>query len=42
MRTASLERNTAETQITLSLNLDGSGEGSIESHADAFRPAWGL
>lgn len=31
MRTASLERNTAETQITLSLNLDGSGEGSIDS-----------
>ena len=31
MRTASLERNTAETQITLSLNLDGSGESSIDS-----------
>ena len=29
MRTAKIERNTAETQISLSLNLDGSGRGEI-------------
>lgn len=31
MRTASLTRNTAETKITLSLNLDGSGTSEIQS-----------
>ena len=31
MRTAELERNTAETQIALSLNLDGRGESSVET-----------
>ena len=31
MRTASLERSTAETQIRLSLNLDGRGESSVDS-----------
>ncbi len=31
MRTSKLERNTAETQITLDLNLEGSGEGCIDS-----------
>ena len=29
MRTANLQRNTAETSIKLSIDLDGSGEGSI-------------
>ena len=29
MRTAQLERNTAETQIKLSLNLDGSGSSTV-------------
>jgi imidazoleglycerol-phosphate dehydratase len=29
MRTASVTRNTAETQITVSLNLDGSGKGKL-------------
>ena len=29
MRTAKIERNTAETQISLSLNLDGSGRSEI-------------
>jgi len=28
-RTASVERNTNETQITVKLNLDGSGEASL-------------
>ena len=31
MRTAKLERKTAETQIALSLNLDGSGESRIDT-----------
>jgi imidazoleglycerol-phosphate dehydratase len=30
-RTASVERNTRETQISLSLNLDGSGKYSVET-----------
>lgn len=29
MRTAEMQRNTAETQITMKLNLDGSGKSSI-------------
>lgn len=31
MRTAATERKTAETKITMSLNLDGSGKGKISS-----------
>ena len=31
MRTAEIERNTKETQITMSLNLDGSGQYEIET-----------
>ena len=31
MRTAALERNTAETSISLSLNLDGTGAGKIDT-----------
>ena len=31
MRTASIQRNTAETQIKLTLNLDGSGESQIRT-----------
>ena len=31
MRSASIERNTAETQIKLTLNLDGSGKSDIDS-----------
>ncbi len=31
MRTATLTRNTAETKIKLSLNLDGKGEGKIDT-----------
>ena len=31
MRSATLERNTAETSITLSLNLDGTGAGKIDT-----------
>ena len=31
MRTAALERNTAETSISLSLNLDGIGAGKIDT-----------
>ena len=31
MRTAEIERNTLETQITVSVNLDGSGERSLET-----------
>lgn len=30
-RTASIERKTSETQVTLTLNLDGSGESAIET-----------
>tara|TARA_R110002096_G_scaffold54517_15_gene140624 strand:+ start:9384 stop:9983 length:600 start_codon:yes stop_codon:yes gene_type:complete len=35
-RTASIERNTAETQIQLSLNLDGTGECEIETGIGFF------
>lgn len=31
MRSATIERNTAETQVTLSLNLDGSGTADVDS-----------
>ena len=31
MRTASIQRNTAETDITLTINLDGRGESNIQS-----------
>ena len=31
MRTAALERNTAETSVSLSLNLDGTGAGTIDT-----------
>ncbi|MEW8550008.1 MAG: imidazoleglycerol-phosphate dehydratase, partial [Candidatus Thiodiazotropha endolucinida] len=30
-RTAQIERNTLETQITVSLNLDGTGEASFDT-----------
>ena len=36
MRTASIERNTKETRIALSLNLDGSGEGTIDTGIGFF------
>ena len=31
MRTATIERNTKETQISLTLDLDGEGRSKIES-----------
>ena len=36
MRTAAIERNTKETQIKLELNLDGSGEGVIDTGIGFF------
>ena len=36
MRTASLERNTKETQISLSLNLDGTGIAEINTGIEFF------
>ena len=36
MRTAALERNTKETRIKLELNLDGSGEGTIDTGIGFF------
>lgn len=36
MRTAKIERNTKETRISLSLNLDGSGEGTIDTGIGFF------
>ncbi len=36
MRTAEITRNTRETKITLSLDLDGSGEGTIDTGIGFF------
>ena len=36
MRTANIERNTKETQIKLTLNLDGTGEGTISTGIGFF------
>lgn len=36
MRSSKIERNTRETQISLTLNLDGSGEGTIETGVGFF------
>ena len=36
MRTATIERNTKETQISLTLNLDGTGECSVENPIGFF------
>lgn len=36
MRNATIERNTKETQVLLALNLDGSGEGAIETGIGFF------
>lgn len=36
MRTATIERNTKETQIKLSLNLDGSGAGTVDTGIGFF------
>lgn len=36
MRTARIERNTKETQIVLELDLDGSGEGTIDTGIGFF------
>ena len=36
MRTAAIERNTRETKIALSLELDGSGEGSVDTGVGFF------
>ena len=36
MRTAEIERNTRETQIKLSLNLDGTGKGEIDTGIGFF------
>jgi len=36
MRTSAIERNTRETKIKLSLNLDGSGEGVVDTGVGFF------
>ena len=36
MRTASIERNTKETQVKLTLNLDGSGAGTVDTGIGFF------
>ena len=36
MRTAALERNTRETRVSLKLNLDGSGQGTIDTGIGFF------
>ena len=36
MRNATIERNTKETQVMLALNLDGSGEGAVETGIGFF------
>ena len=36
-RMANIERNTLETKIKVDLNIDGTGEGSIETGIPFFR-----
>ena len=36
MRTAKIKRDTKETQIELELNLDGSGEGTVDTGVGFF------
>ena len=36
MRTSKIERKTKETQISLSLNVDGNGQASIETGIGFF------
>ena len=36
MRNATIERNTKETQVSLTLDLDGSGEGAVETGIGFF------
>lgn len=40
MRTSKITRNTTETQIELSLNIDGSGQFDIQLPAEAGLPFW--
>ena len=51
MRTSTIERNTAETKIKLTLNIDGEGKSNINTGvgffdhmltALAFYAGWGL
>jgi imidazoleglycerol-phosphate dehydratase len=37
-RTAEVSRNTAETQITVKLNLDGTGQARLSTGIGFFRP----
>ena len=36
MRSATIERNTKETQVSLALDLDGSGAGTVETGIGFF------
>ena len=49
MRKSEIARKTGETEITLQLNLDGTGQYQIQTgvglfgpHADRVRPPWFL
>lgn len=40
MRTATVARNTSETQITVSINLDGTGKAKFDTGVPFWSTCW--